>query len=203
MPLHQLKGCVAGVDYGGKTTGTTVLAVWQAGQFALHPTRVNQNADRWLLNTLTELQPSLVFMDAPLGLPGVYRGLKGCTDYHKRAVDHTVGAMSPMYLGGFTARAMELAAQLTAAGLQVHETYPKQVAKNLGLDFAHYKNKKEPTPNIEATWQQLQQKLDWLPTMPAPHSWDMVDATLALHAAMRFASGQGTRLGNKEGYIWV
>ena len=107
--------CIFGVDYGSKMAGTTVVAVARERQIDLLQSGRKQDADAWLLETAVAQQPDHIFLDAPLSLPGVYRHLPGRSDYFYREADRELQAMSPMFLGGLTARAMQLHERLRAA----------------------------------------------------------------------------------------
>jgi predicted nuclease with RNAse H fold len=108
---------IVGIDYGAKLAGTTVAAWNENGSLHWKCSGKKQDADKWLEEKLLQLRPDLIFMDAPLSLPGVYSG-QG-TDYFYREGDRALGAMSPMFLGGLTARAMQLKANLTEEGFQI------------------------------------------------------------------------------------
>lgn len=125
---------VVGIDFGARKAGTTVL-VWNEGtEIRAAQSKVGQDADIFLREAVGQLAPNLIAIDAPLTLPGVYRGVVGCSDFHLRECDRALKAMSPMFLGGLTARAMALAAEWRAEGVTVYETYPRQVAMRLGMD---------------------------------------------------------------------
>jgi hypothetical protein len=93
---------LCGVDYGSKLAGTTVTCTLDApsGQVHFQKSAPREDADAFLRNYLLQSQPAFIFLDAPLSLPGVYRGLAGCRDYFYREADRQLGAMSPMFLGG-------------------------------------------------------------------------------------------------------
>ena len=123
--------------------------------------------------------PTQVFMDAPLSLPGVYRQLPGCHDYFFREADRALRAMSPLFLGGLTARAMQLAAT-TPDAITFYETYPSAVARLLQLEAVGYK--KTLPPVVEAL-----QQICPVPFLPAEvTSWHHADALLAWMAGERF-----------------
>jgi predicted nuclease with RNAse H fold len=73
------------------------------------------------------MAPVAVYMDAPLSLPGAYFG-KGDDHFFRRA-DRLVGGMSPMFLGGLTARAIHLSERWRAMGISVFEVYPAALIK--------------------------------------------------------------------------
>lgn len=115
-----------GLDYGAKQADTTAVAKLQQNELLVWQSKTGLNADAWLLVLISELRPDLVFIDAPLSLPAVYGKLPASplADYFYRTCDRQLQAMSPMFVGGLTARAIRLTAQLTTQGIRVIETYP-------------------------------------------------------------------------------
>lgn len=105
-----MKHVLMGIDFGAKLAGTTAIAYNQEQELHLEQSRKGEDADAWLLKRIQEIHPVVVILDAPLSLPGVYQG-KG-SDYFYRQCDRELQAMSPMFLGGLTARAMKLNATL-------------------------------------------------------------------------------------------
>jgi hypothetical protein len=103
---------ILSIDYGSKLAGTTAVCFEKNNQLHLAQSVKKQDADAWLRQLISTKKPAAVYIDAPLSLPGVYRG-EG-SDYFYRAGDRAVGAMSPMFLGGLTARAMQLRAAFPA-----------------------------------------------------------------------------------------
>jgi predicted nuclease with RNAse H fold len=111
-----------GIDLGARFAGTTVLCSRERGLFTFERLAKGEDVDAWLTQRIGELSPSAIYIDAPLSLPGAYFG-RG-DDHLFRAADRLAGGMSPMFLGGLTARAIRLAVQWRATGIQVHEVYP-------------------------------------------------------------------------------
>ncbi|NDC38623.1 MAG: DUF429 domain-containing protein, partial [Proteobacteria bacterium] len=125
--------CVAGIDFGARRAGTTVIA-WNEGRsIHLECSRPGTDADAFLRAAVKRIRPQVIAIDAPLSLPGVYRKLPGFNDFHLRRCDRLLQAMSPMFLGGLTARAMALAAEWYGAGIEVYESYPRIGAERIGL----------------------------------------------------------------------
>ncbi len=158
----------------------------------VHLSEKGADADRFLEDLIAREQPVLCFIDAPLSLPAAYFGASD--DYFYRQVDRDLGAMSPMFLGGLTARAMRLVHR--HHGIRFMETYPKKVVQLLGLQ-THYK--KDP----EAFISELS---GWLPLeVPAGRmNWHSIDAVLAWLSGWRYARQQATCYGNrKEGEVWI
>jgi len=193
---------LCGLDFGARTAGTTVL-VWNGrdGRLHLRACPRQTDADAWLERLLMPRPPRLVAIDAPLSLPRAYC----CTDpgnapdFFFRAADRLAGAMSPLFLGGLTARAVALAHRLRRRGSTVLETYPRLVVQrrlpeNLQARYRH------DDPETFAR--------DLLPLLPQPcaeppTSWHDVDALLAWWTAWRYAHHQAASLGDPdEGLIW-
>jgi predicted nuclease with RNAse H fold len=199
---------LCGVDYGSKLAGTTVVCTLDAtldaptGDVHFQKSAPREDADAFLRNYLRQSGPAFLFLDAPLSLPGVYRGLPGCRDYFYREADRQLGAMSPMFLGGLTARAMQLEDTLRQNGLVVHETYPAAQARRLNLHAVGYKQDPAALGPVLGQIQQNHPSLCFAPAdLP---SWHHVDALLALLAAVRFARGEHVVYGNGvEGEIIV
>ena len=180
--------------------GTTVLALNHPLQ--LFASQKKQDADAFILRTLTDNQVSKVYLDAPLSLPGIYRGLPNYQDYFYRQGDRMLRAMSPMFLGGLTARAIKLKDQLTTQGIEVLEVYPGPLAKMWDLPSEGYKKQKA---NIESVCNLLRNKLPYtMPDLDVILDWHHVDALLALAIAYRHEAGEAQAYGNpQEGIIWV
>ncbi|MEZ4755278.1 MAG: hypothetical protein R2817_00455 [Flavobacteriales bacterium] len=111
-----------GIDLGARFAGTTVLCTRERGLFVFERVAKGEDVDQWLEQRIKELAPQAIYIDAPLSLPAAYFG-KGDDHFFRRA-DRLAGGMSPMFLGGLTARAIRLAAQWRGRGIAVHEVYP-------------------------------------------------------------------------------
>ncbi len=197
---------LCGVDYGSKLAGTTVVCTLDDSTGGVHFARSapKTDADAFLRDCLRQSQPAMIFLDAPLSLPGVYRGLPGCTDYFYREADRQLAAMSPMFLGGLTARAMQLKATLERDGLTVHETYPAAQARRLNLHPEGYKKEPAAIGTVLGQIGRLHPTLFSQTQLTGAASWHHVDALLALLAAVRFIRGEHQVYGNAvEGEILV
>lgn len=188
------------IDYGSKLAGTTVVV--QGDPDAEAPltftaSAKKQDADAMITDLLADQEDARVFLDAPLSLPGVYRQLPGFNDYHLRRGDRELGAMSPMFLGGLTARAMRLAAE--NAHCTWHETYPAAQAKRMGLPKDRYKKTVDAIPQLTAELAaQITSPFDAAEVC----TWHHFDALLAWLAAERHARGEATVVGHhNEGVI--
>ena len=140
-----------GIDYGSKTSGNTVIC-YHDGQVIHFYDADKKDADLFILDWITNRQSVLnesttdidpintVFLDAPLSLPAVYHSRAGFSNYHYRQCDVALKAMSPMFLGGLTARAMELKHHLKdKANVETYEVYPKAIAQRLVSNDYHKK----------------------------------------------------------------
>lgn len=116
-----------GIDFGARSSGNTVLCHQQRGLFCFEREQKGEDGDEWLQQRIAELRPAAIYIDAPLSLPGVYLG-RG-TDHFYREADRLAGGMSPMFLGGLTARAMRLAGGWRKDGIAVHEAYPAALVR--------------------------------------------------------------------------
>ena len=214
---------LVGIDYGSKLAGTPVLTLAFEGRLEVHQSVKKKDADKLILETLGELPVGVVGLDAPLSLPGVFTNPDKFTDYFYRACDRELKAMSPMFLGGLTARAMRLTSQLRDLGWEVGEIYPAALVKTIDLSApqgvglsapqgvglsapqgvglsAYAKNTPASIPEVEAELNRLLNSLGVLPTLKNYHQ---VDSALALLATLRKVKGEGLTIGDEEGLIWV
>lgn len=158
------------------------------------------DADSFIRATLAKLAPTHVCIDAPLSLPLVYRNQSGKGDYFYRACDRELRAMSPLFLGGLTARGMRIAAQLHDAGCAVYEVYPSALVRLLHLP----RPKSCTVLSVKPVLRRLAAHL------PAPidpksiSSLHHLDAVLALLSAYRIVRRVATRVGAvREGVIYL
>ncbi len=208
--LDKIK--IAGIDYGSKYAGTTVIAYYnELNEITFFSSSKKGDADRLILDWATRFQPDSIFLDAPLSLPGIYQNLAGCSDYFYRAADKAVRAMSPMFLGGLTARAIQLKADLQTLGIQTIEVYPGYLAKILKLDKTLYKKEKDHISTL------LPELNAYFSTFVSPSNtqifnllshqvltWHHFDAALALLSGWRYLHEQHLTFGDgKEGLIIV
>ncbi len=117
-----------GIDFGARSSGNTAVCYLDGGLFRFLRPAKDTDGDAWLESTVVDLRPQVIYIDAPLSLPAVYAG-RG-EDFFFRLADHQAHGMSPMFLGGLTARAMRLAALWTEQGIAVHETYPAALIRH-------------------------------------------------------------------------
>ncbi|NDK56015.1 DUF429 domain-containing protein [Pontibacter fetidus] len=191
-----------GVDYGAKLAGTTAAAMVENNSLQLWHSIRGQDADEFLLKLILEKRPSTVFIDAPLTLPKVYSqsAYTSGSDFFYRACDREVQAMSPMFIGGLTARAIKLRTILAEQGIAVLETYPSQLAHVLLPDEKGYKKDLATLPIIA---QLLQDLLVYKFAQP-PQDWHQFDALLAWFSGYRHLNGEAILYGEAhEGRIIV
>jgi len=190
---------VVGIDYGSKLAGTTVLAIFDTNtnRILLQQSSKKQDADAFVLSVLRKYPADIVGIDAPLSLPGVYRGLEGNDDFHYRSADRRAKAMSPMFLGGLTARAMKLASEIDKKTI---EAYPKLGAQRHQLLEHGYNGDKEAIkPCLMALAQRTQLPIKEL----SVENWHQFDALLALEITWRYHNNLADHYGDaKEGMLY-
>lgn len=119
---------IVGIDLGARSSGNTAVCHRERGLFRFARSTKGSDGDAWLETHIAALAPTVIYIDAPLSLPGVYFG-RG-QDHFFRLADHQAGGMSPMFLGGLTARAIRLAEGWRARGIIVHEAYPAALLRH-------------------------------------------------------------------------
>jgi len=188
-----------GIDYGAKLAGTTAICFEEAGQLYILQSEKKKDADKFIQQTIEKLSPTAVFIDAPLSLPIAYFG-EG-DNYFYRECDKVLQGMSPMFLGGLTARAIKLSKPYEKNGIPFYETYPAQIVKHYLVDITEgYKKQKVFLANFsEVLENKLPYKLATIPT-----NWHQVDSILAWWAGWRYTNGKVKIYGKeKEGLIYV
>jgi len=192
-----------GIDYGSKLTGNTVIAIFQDDHILFMDIDKGVDADNFILNAADHFKPELIFIDAPLSLPGVYRELNGKDNYHFREADIELKAMSPMFLGGLAARAIELKSHLEEKGCEVYETYPRIMAERFKLKALGYKGS---LTGLKSCVKEVGSKINSDISFDATDitTWHHLDALLALMSAMKHDLGQSQRFGDiREGQILI
>ncbi len=192
-----------GVDYGSKLAGTTAAAMVENEQLHVWQSARGQDADEFLLKLIQDKRPNTVFIDAPLTLPKVYSQLPYTSgaDFFYRTCDREVQAMSPMFIGGLTARAIKLRTILSEQGIALLETYPSQLAHVLLPDEKGYKKDLATLPVIA---QLLQDQIRPISFAQPPQDWHQFDALLAWYSGYRHHSGEAILYGDaQEGRIIV
>lgn len=121
----------AGIDFGAKTAGTTAWCQLGPKGWVWEQCPKGQDADLWLEQMVQNHSPQALFIDAPLSLPRACIAPTPMGDFAYRSADRQLQAMSPMFLGGLTARAMRLACRFRGQGIPCHEVYPAHCASLL------------------------------------------------------------------------
>jgi predicted nuclease with RNAse H fold len=194
---------IVGIDYGSKLAGTTVLCYSDGTGLTFLQSEKKKDADAFLTDKINELQPSAVYIDAPLSLPlGFFE--KESSEYFYRAADKELSAMSPMFLGGLTARAVRLKDQLSQ--FSFYEAYPGALARRLNLNPDQYKKSSRYIDNItQEVIAHLEKVVSANYTIQdGLNNWHQVDALLALVIGFRHQNGIAEELGDRaEGVILV
>jgi len=190
---------IIGVDYGSKLAGTTCIAHLIKSKLYVTQSEVKGDADEWLKTYINDNAIKIVFLDAPLSLPAAFQG-RG-DDFMYRKGDREVQAMSPMFLGGLTARAMKLKHELNKSNIDVIEVYPGGFIKTSTAlkDHYHKKDKTSIPKFMELLYSIF--KLDI--TTPITN-YHQVDSILALLIGLKYIDGIAASLGDEEeGLIWI
>ena len=190
-----------GIDYGSKLAGTSVIAFLNSkGQIEFAQSQKKQDADAMIVDWIKTNHPSQVFIDAPLSLPLVYLDKQRAGDYFYRKADKEIKAMSPMFLGGLTARAMRLKNLLEEEVGLIQEVYPGGLARHLELPKQAYKKEKT---HLEPLSQSICQKFNVL-LHSSVQNWHQFDALLAYCIGIRYNNGENLKFGDpQEGLIIV
>lgn len=194
---------VFGINFGSKLTGNTVISIYADNQVLFLDVDKGVDADFFILNAADHFKPQAIFIDAPLSLPGVYQGKNNYNDYHFRQADRQLNAMSPMFLGGLAARAIELKSTLESKGMKVMETYPRVLAHKLKLRAKGYKGSRLA---LKGCRKSILRKLDEQIDIDAEdiNTWHHLDALLALISGLNYIQGKAEIYGNeKEGLIYI
>jgi predicted nuclease with RNAse H fold len=200
LNIFEMQTVIAGVDYGAKLSGNTAVAVLKKGKVELFKTKVKENADDFIVEVLSKHQVKMVFIDAPLSLPRSYQGIKEETEpeFFYRQCDKETGAMSPLFLGGLTARAIALKYLLNRKEIEVYETYPSYLCRLLNIERV------KTADGVFEMFHRIKNELNGLFGNIEPQTIHEIDALLALYSAIRFCKQQHVVLGDaSEGEILV
>ncbi len=187
-----------GIDYGAKMAGTTALAWIEKSKISILQSEKKQDADTFILQVVSAIKPSIIFLDAPLSLPPAFTN-SSSSDYFYRQGDKELGAMSPMFIGGLTARAMKLKRTLAESNIQIFETYPAGLNKKV-LESKYYKN------DLQQFEKAINKKLTEFNVKLKPRltNWHQMDAVLTLLSALRWQRGEYLTFGDDgEGQIII
>lgn len=197
FPLIFFEIMIIGIDFGAKTAGTTVIArLYDYDKVDFHSSGKGEDADQFISNFIEEHSDIwLAYIDAPLSLPKIYRNGLGEGDYFYRQADRSTGAMSPMFLGGLTARAMKLKAKFKFQGIKLVETYPSKLAEVLGLKEIGYKRDNDLIPSM---CQLIKERSNFQFDESQVKDWHHFDALLSLYSAKRFEIQAAMVFGDEE-----
>jgi predicted nuclease with RNAse H fold len=188
----------AGVDFGSKMAGTTAIA-WLDENGKLHTlqSEKNKDADAFLIDCIMLNKIKQVGLDAPLSLPKGLYDLENNLNCFYRDSDRELGAMSPMFLGGLTARAIQLKKTLKREAIIVSETYPAAFVKNQNIKKHYNKKNAKSMAEFSAALQQI------IPfQLPQTKSWHILDACICLIIALNIEWGKANFTGDADERIW-
>lgn len=180
-----------GVDFGAKMAGTTAICYEEDSTLSIIQSQKKKDADKFLTEFIESYKPKKVFIDAPLSLPGVYTEPGKYNDYFYRKCDREAGAMSPMFIGGLTARAIKL--RDTFPNIDFFETYPKLTSIRLfGNNYKKF--------NIEELIKKIEESGIAIGTNI--NNFHQIDSILAWIAGNDYLKGIHNIIGNDEGKIY-
>jgi len=191
-----------GIDYGAKLAGTSVVCLNSETGFRFFISPPKKDADEFIHQVVAQIKPKRIFLDAPLGLPIRYQTkTKNETDsYFYRKCDEETGAMSPLFLGGLTARAIQLKDRLENQNIAVFETYPGYLARLIELGTFHYKKE---LSNIASCYHAMDSEYP-KPELDQLINWHVFDSWLAWLSGWRYAQNIHLTFGESaEGLIIV
>lgn len=186
----------AGVDYGSKLAGTTVICYAnERAEINFLASAKKQDADAMLYDFFASSHISLICLDAPLSLPAAYKFPSTSEDYFYRKADKMLKAMSPLFLGGLTARAMQLKHRLNQSGKEVIEVYPAALARHLKLKERGYKEINTPLAPLT---QELSEMYELNLNIEELNSWHHFDSLLCYISGLRYLNAEHISVGNEE-----
>jgi predicted nuclease with RNAse H fold len=190
---------MAGIDFGARMAGTTAISYVQDEKLYIVQSSPKSDADQWLDDMTVKNHWNLIFLDAPLSLPYGCLG-KGC-DFTYRKGDRLTNAMSPMFLGGLTARAMSHAYKWRTSGIQVMEAYPGYLIRQFPELKVLYQKKQ--LSSLPAFAEELRQKLP-LEVATDINNYHQADSLLCWYTGYRYLKGEAIAAGDEEeGLIWI
>ncbi len=183
-----------GIDYGSKLAGTTVITYNRNGELYQRSSKKKEDADQVIIDAVEELKPSSIYIDAPLSLPAAYFD-KG-KDYFYRRADKELKAMSPMFLGGLTARAMKLKASITSQDIAIHEVYPGALVRSMPALNEHYDKKNHS--NLETLTKIIESLLGDIHIAASVTNLHQIDSILAWYSGFRHQKGMAVEVGHRD-----
>ena len=189
-----------GIDYGSKLAGTTVITYNIDGVLYQKSSKKKEDADAMIIKLVNEQMPRAIYIDAPLSLPKAYFG-KG-DDYFYRAADRELKAMSPMFLGGLTARAIKIKAFIESLQIEIFETYPGGLVRSIPELKQNYS--KKDALMIPKILDQTKRLLGDVLIFEAPKNIHQIDSLLAWYSGLRHQKGRAKEFGDiEEGLVII
>ena len=179
-----------GIDFGARSSGNTVVCERSGSLFRFHRCAKGEDSDAWLRAFVARLKPRAIYIDAPLSLPKAFYD-KG-TDHFFRVADHQAKGMSPMFLGGLTARAITLSKEWRGLGIGVHEAYPAALIRQEWSVLKVVSGKAIPKQKLRIMAGMVQ-----LPP-PDPADRHEADAWLCWVIGVRHRAGNASVFGTKD-----
>jgi predicted nuclease with RNAse H fold len=198
--FYKKEESILGIDLGSKNSGNTALCYNHNNALHFIQSRKGEDEFDLIFKTIEKQAIKIICIDAPLSLPGVYFEKNSYKDYFYRECDRLCKAMSPMFIGAFTARAIQLKNLLEEKNLVVLEVYPKKLVEVLNLKAIYPSKKENNVPNelIEKTKHLLPLAFQKINNM---HQYDSL---LCWLSGYRYLKKEHTVFGNKtEGQIIV
>jgi len=192
---------IAGIDYGAQIAGTTCIAIKTVNSFevVIYSSQKGKSADSFLEKCILEYCPKIIGIDAPLSLPLFFFNPDQYPDNVFRKCDRELSAMSPMFLGGLTSRAIKFQYEIQKQlDVECIEVYPKALSSLIGLE--NYGYKKEPK-NITICFEKLYSMYPLLLKQEL-RTWHEFDAILALVISEKYFRNNALKSGNEEGFIY-
>jgi uncharacterized protein len=188
-----------GIDYGTKMSGNTALAYLDNIGIHVLQCPKNTDADQWITTQVTLLNLQKIYLDAPLSLPGGYLGFND--QFHYRACDLELSAMSPMFLGGLTARAIALSKGLEKLKITSYEVYPGGfIRMHSTLQDAYHKKDSSTVAKMVESFS----RMFHFPIQTPIENYHQVDALICWWIGYRHTQGLAKAYGDeKEGQIWI
>ena len=191
---------IIGIDFGAQLAGTTCCAVktLDNNQVTIETSTKGKSADTFIYDCVKKYKPFIIGIDAPLSLPLFYKNPQQYSDNNFRYCDRELSAMSPMFLGGLTSRAMKIRYELEQEKIHCIEVYPKAFVKKHLFDTLGYKESKEFIPNCTDA---LTMIVDVMVKEPLS-TWHEFDSLVAVSITERYHRQKADSVGNEEGYIY-
>jgi predicted nuclease with RNAse H fold len=187
-----------GIDFGAKYAGTTAVT-WLADNYLFtYQSAKGRDADEWLKKLVSANPPTRIYIDAPLSLPQAYYG--SGDDFSYRKADKELKAMSPMFLGGITARAMKLKHYLLLHSVLCTEVYPGAFVR-FQEDIKLTYNKKD-NDSIDSVLEILKKILPYNFAEP-PSNYHQLDSLVCWYIGWKHCENTANSAGDvSEGLIW-